>query len=156
MSKSLAVQNGDLVLGAGRSFETVRGRNKLAQDLALWVYEQMGTDPSAPGLGTTFEGGFINGQYIEPVVGQNNSTQMQFEVERQISDLLRKYMQRQSQKIQQDMLLYNGRTTFDPGEVIKKINSIETSMPVPTQLWVKVSLTTILGEMVTFNWPILT
>jgi hypothetical protein len=154
MSKSLAVHNGDLVLGAGRSFEIVTGKQKLFQDLTLWIYEQMGIDPSAPGLGTTFEGGFVNGQYVPPVIGSIDSPQVRFDIKRQISEVLRKYMQRQVQKIQQDMLIYNGRTTLDSGEVIKKVNSIDVTMPVPTQILVKVLLTTISNEAIQLSVPI--
>ena len=154
MSKSLAVQNGDLVLGAGRSFEVVAGKKKLAQDLALWVYEEAGLDPSAPGLGTTFEGGFVDGQYVMPTIGKFDSFTTKIEVRQQISELLRKYMVRQSNKIRQDMLLYNGRTTMDPGEVIKQVNDISITSPVPTQMRVKVTITTILGDTLNVLFPV--
>lgn len=148
MSKSLAVEQGDLVLGAGRQYEIVSGKAKLFQDLKLHILEHMGTDPAAPGLGTTFEGGFVNGRYIQPIIGQNDTERMRFEIRRQVAEVLRKYQHNQLLKIQRESLQYQGRNTLDANEVLSRVNSIEVNVDTPTQIKVRVVITTIKGEIV--------
>lgn len=148
MSKSLAFDQGDLVLGAGRSFETVTGKKKLFQDLKLHILEQMGRDPQAPGLGTTFEGGYVGGRYIQPIIGQNDSDRMRFEIKRQIAEVCRKYQQLQLQKIQRETILYNGRNTLDADEVLSRVDSIDVTVTTPTQVKVKVVIITIANTII--------
>ena len=152
MSKSLAVEQGDLVLGAGRSFEVVTGKQKLFQDLKLHILEQMGRDPSAPGLGTTFEGGIVNGRYIQPTIGQADTEQIRFDIKRQVANVCRKYQNLQLQKMQREALIYGGRNTLDANEVLSKVNSIDVVVDTPTQILVKVVVTTIKGEIVPFEF----
>jgi len=152
MSKSLAFDQGDLVLGAGRSFETVSGKKKLFQDLKLHILEQMGRDPGALGLGTTFEGGFVSGRYIQPIIGQNDSDRMRFEIKRQVAEVCRRYQQLQLQKIQTESVLYNGRNTLDADEVLSRVDSIDVSVTTPTQVRVKVVIVTIAGTIIPFEF----
>lgn len=152
MSKSLAFDQGDLVLGAGRSFEAVTGKKKLFQDLKLHILEQMGRDPGAAGLGTTFEGGWIGGRYVQPIIGQNDTERMRFEIKRQVAEVCRRYQQLQLQKIQQESVLYNGRNTLDADEVLSQVNSIEVTATNPTQVRVKVVITTIAGTIIPFEF----
>lgn len=125
MSKSLKVKNGDLVIGAGRQYESVSGAEKLAQDLRLWVLERVGTDITTPTLGTTFEGGTINGREIEPMIGAVMTEARVLEVQQQISNLLTQYQQQQLLKMQSDMYNFNGVHTLPPEEILFDIESVE-------------------------------
>jgi hypothetical protein len=124
MSKSLKLQNGDLVIGAGRQYETVSGAAKLAQDLRLWVLERVGTDITTPTLGTTFEGGTIDGRPVEPMIGAVMSEMRVLEVQQQIMNLLTQYQQQQLLKIQSDMHNFNGIHTLPPEEILFEIEDV--------------------------------
>ncbi len=154
MSKSLAFDQGDLALGAGRSFEAVSGKAKLFQDLKLHILEQVGRDPDAQGLGTTFEGGVIGGRYINPIIGQNDSAQMRFEIKRQIAEVCRKYQNNQLQQIQRESIQYNGRNTLDKDEVLSKVESITVNVDTPTQVRVKVVISTIAGTIIPIQFSL--
>jgi hypothetical protein len=64
MSYSLRVEGGDLVVGNKRALEVVTGKEKLFQDLKLWLLERVGTDPSTPTFGSRLDGGVVDGQII--------------------------------------------------------------------------------------------
>lgn len=127
MSISLRIEGGDLVVGNGRSYSTVSGSDKLAQDLRLWVLAKIGTDPSTPEYGTSFDGGFVNGQAVEPVIGQLMTAQRVLEVRAAMIDLLSNYQATQLARIKQDMVDFNGQKTLTPDETIQNIVNVEAT-----------------------------
>jgi hypothetical protein len=124
MSKSLQLLNGDLVVSSGRNFNIVQGRNKLAQDLVLWIQERVGTDPSNPTLGTSLDGGVINGISQESLIGFPYTPATLQKIQQELASLFSQYQQRQLDKIRTEVFLYNGKTTITPDEAIESIDNI--------------------------------
>jgi hypothetical protein len=144
MSKSLALRNGDLQVGSGRAYETVTGREKLRQDLSLWLLERIGTDPMTPTYGSRLDGGLIDGREIPSYIGQLGTTQNLNLIRMEILDLLTSYQNMQLDKVRRETLLYRGRNTLEADEVIDSIDSVEVTQ-VGTTILARIILTT-LGE----------
>lgn len=142
MSKSLAVVNGDLVIGAGRAFGTVSGRDKLLQDLRLWVLEKMGVDPSTPTYGNTLDGSVVDGIEHEGFIGQLMTQDNLNEIRNIVIDLLQRYQVMQFEKIRQETLMYLGENTLDEGEVLERIDSVDVKS-IGTTVLVSVRVTTL-------------
>jgi len=51
--KSIAIVGGDIALSLSRRMDFVRGKDKLLQDLRLWLSEPIGTGISSPRFGST-------------------------------------------------------------------------------------------------------
>lgn len=132
MSQSFQLQNGDLVVTSGRAFQVVKNRDKLIQDLKLWILEQFGTDPNTPEYGSNLD------SYIGGVMTQGMINQVQAEILR----VLQQYQSMQLDNMQNDTILYAGSTTLDPSEVIATIDGL-TVQSVGTMILVNVSLTTL-------------
>lgn len=153
MSKSLAVVNGDLVIAAGRSFGTVSGREKLLQDLRLWVMEKMGLDPSTPTYGNILDGSITDGIEREGFIGQLMSQDNLNEIRNVIIDLLQRYQTMQFEKIRNETLQYLGENTLEEGEVLERIDSVEVKA-IGTTALVQVKITTLDEQSFKLTIPI--
>jgi len=155
MSTSFKLTNGDLSVGAGRAYEVVQGRDKLRQDLTLWLMERIGQDPMTPTYGSRLDGGVIGGREIPSYIGQiasdNNSNQIRMEV----LDLLVEYQNMQLDKIRNETLLYRGKNTLEADEVIDSINSVDVTQ-IGTTILVRVVLTTLGNTSLKVTLPIAT
>lgn len=111
--QTLMIRDGDLSLASG-TFETVRGGDKLYQDLSHAVREPIGTDRFHPGWGSSLPN-FIGGT-ASPATG----TLVQNEVRRVV---------RNHAAVQQSKMTIDAqnrrRSRFGTGEVIKEIGSIQ-------------------------------
>lgn len=125
MSKSLALINGDLAI-TGRSFSIVSGRDKLAQDLTLWVLEKVGTDPATPTYGNTLDGGVVNGVQIPSMVGQMLTQESMTTIQGIVQNLLQQYQQGQLVKMKAEIAQY-GNSTLSNDEVIYSIDGIQVA-----------------------------
>lgn len=144
MSQSFQLQNGDLVVTSGRAFQVVKNRDKLIQDLKLWILEHYGEDPSTPDYGSTLD------TYIGSPMSQGVINQIQSEVLR----VLQQYQAMQLDNMQNDTILYAGSTTLDPSEVIASINGL-TVQAVGSILLITVSITTLDENPTQISIPIL-
>jgi uncharacterized phage protein gp47/JayE len=144
MSKSLKLNNGDLVIGRARSFENVEGIDKLKQDLSLWILEQIGTDPLTPTYGSTLDGGIIDGQPIPSFIGQTLTSEAFERIEIDVQDLVARYQASQLDKIKREVLQYSGQHTLSPDETIKLIRAVR-AVSVGDVVVVRVDLTTVSG-----------
>lgn len=144
MSKSLAITTGDLSV-TGRHYDTVKGRDKLIQDLRCWLIERVGTDPATPDFGSQFETGAYIGQVYSEIVAT--------EARADIQELLQRYQLGQLEKLKRETIAYNGRNTFDEGELIETIDSIQSTFA-GTTLIIRVTLTTMANQQVKIDVPI--
>jgi hypothetical protein len=152
MSKSFKIVNGDFAVGAGRSFETVSGASKLAQDLRLWVTERIGTDPSFPTYGSRLDGGVVDGREIESYIGQIGTQERLNEIRAEVNTLLSLYQSTQLEKMRRESILYNGKTTLPPEEVLHVVENIEARQ-VGTVVIVRVTYQTLAGRNNRMTFP---
>lgn len=153
MSKSFRILNGDLALTGDRTFDIVSGRDKLIQDLTLWVLERIGSDPLTPTFGSTLDGGIINGAEVPSFIGEVMTQGRINEIRAEVNNLLNQYQQLQLAKIQAETVQYGGSTTLDPDEVLKSIDSITTATS-GTIIIVRVALTTLGNSQLQLTIPI--
>lgn len=152
MSKSFAIIGGDLAIGKGRAYESVDGQDKLIQDLSLWILERVGTDPATPSFGSRLDGGVINGEPVESIIGQAMTQEMVFEVKLQIIELIDKYRHYQLDKIQGEMAHY-GESTIKPEETISRIGQVE-ALVLGDTIAVRAWLRTLAGRNLKLTLPI--
>jgi phage baseplate assembly protein W len=144
MSKSLSIASGDLSV-TGRHYDTVTGKDKLMQDLRCALIEQIGDDPATPNFGSNFETDDYLGQvYTEALADQARS---------EVMSILQTYQANQLQKIQTEVITYNGINTLSAGEVIESIDSVDSTFSGDT-LVIRVQLTTIDGSQVKIDVPV--
>jgi hypothetical protein len=153
MSTSLSIVNGDLVIGSGRKFETVSGKAKLMQDLKLWVLEKIGSDPLLPTYGSILDGGKINGQIVDSLIGGLATQENINNIRISTIDLLDRYQSMQFEKMRGESLIYNGKNTLDADEVIDEIISVNVAQ-VETTIMVQVILTTLAGSTLKLTIPL--
>lgn len=134
--KQLALQNGDLVLGQG-GFATVRGPNKVRQDLSCALREPIGTDRFHRAWGSTLQ------SYIGDAVGPDTLTMIESEVYRVVQN----YMVTRAGLLQQEYI-DNLRPNFDAGEIISAITGVDVQQQ-EDRCHVRVSLTTLSQERLT-------
>lgn len=109
MTYSLKISSGDLAMD-GSSLALVVGKDKLAQDLDLWMRERYGDDAMHPTYGSVLD------SYIGGIIGV--STQM--DVTAEVNRVLSNYQALQLQRYHDDS------TRFDVGELLDSIISIDT------------------------------
>jgi len=141
--KNFRITDGDLDLSHSNRVDMVLGRDKLTQDLTLWLLEPLGTGYATPGFGSTLntvvsrdtrgrrEGRFIGQEYTEDVA---------VEIETEVDRVLNLYQQDQVQKIRQAkaegrLYLYSKR------EILNSIDSITSNQDRDTAV-IKVDITT--------------
>ncbi len=145
MSNSFRIIGGDLVVGARRSFDTVSGKDKLFQDLKLWILERVGTDPLTPTYGSRLDGGVIDGQEVPSHIGQLATQERRAEIQEEIASLLTRYQQEQLDKMRREMVLFSGKHTLKDTEILYSVESITTAL-VNTTILVRVICNTLAGE----------
>jgi phage baseplate assembly protein W len=152
MSKSLALVNGDLVI-SNRSLKTLRGKDKLFQDLSLYLLEKVGTDSMTPTYGSTLDGGYLDGQEIPPFIGRTLNPLVEGQIQAEVYRVVLSYQLGQLDKIKSEASIYQGKNTLDPDEVIQSIDSITTTT-VGTTVVVNIQVTTMSASQVSLILPI--
>lgn len=145
MSRSFLIDGGDLVVGGSRAFSTVTGRQKLFQDLKLWILERIGTDSATPTYGSTLDGGVIGGEEVPSYIGQPATRERLLEIESEIAALLGRYQQEQLEKMRREVILFQGEHTLSEDEILYRVNSIDTAQ-VGDTVYVRVLCTTLAGN----------
>jgi len=130
----------------------VKGRDKLVQDLTLWLLEPLGTGFMTPGFGSTLNTvvprdavGRQQGRFI----GRQFTDRLAADVEAEIDRVLNLYQQDQVQKIrtaqiQGKLYLYSKK------EVLNSIDNISTTMDHDRAI-VVASITTGANQDITFS-----
>lgn len=128
MSNNFKIEKGDLVVGAGRTYERVNGLTKLQQDLELWLLERIGTDSSTPTYGTSLDGGVINGEEVPSYLGQISTAARVREIEAEVRRVLELYQETQIEKMQTEMAQFRGKHTLEANEILASIDNIQTAI----------------------------
>lgn len=152
MSTSLKISGGDLSIGSGRSYERVNGAYKLAQDLRLWVLEQIGTDPATPTYGSRLDGGVIDGVEQASYLGQVANPFVLTQIRSEIISLLADYQTDQISKMKREMIAFGGQNSLTADEILQKVVSVDTSQ-VGDQVIVRVIVTTLAGTQLKLTIP---
>ncbi len=152
MSKSFQLVNGDLVVGAGRAFQQVTGKQKLFQDLRLWILERIGTDPATPTYGSRLDGGVIDGAEVASFIGEVANQERLDEIEYEIATLLALYQQEQVDKMRRETIQFGGQHTLLPDEILHRVEAIRTSL-LGTTVLVRVHCSTLTGDTFKLTIP---
>jgi len=145
MSKSLAFRNGDLIIGPGRAFESVSGKEKLLQDLKLWILERVGTDPATPSYGSNLDS--------DQIIGEMGTADTLNRIRIDVLNLLQKYQNMQYQKLRAETIQYAGKTTLDKEEIIQEVTSVDVKA-IDTTALVQVFITTLTGNVLKLTLPV--
>lgn len=111
MSYSFAVSEKDITL-KGSNIGLVYGRNKLIQDLTLWLTERYRSDRFHSNYGSTLDG-FI-GEVMDPMTAS--------EVEAEVHRVLQNYQMIQYRRMQEDP------TTLSPEEVLVDVEDVNAKI----------------------------
>lgn len=132
--RSLQIRDGDLVLGVGRRAALVYGKEKLLQDLRLWLLEPFG-------MGfTTKQWGSRLGEFV----GGSNPELFQAEVESEIRRILTLYQAWQYERVQQAQ--YDGQTrNWSRSEILAEITEV-SSQVFMDRIVVRVEIRTLAGN----------
>jgi hypothetical protein len=152
MSKTLKLEHGDLVVGSSRAFATVQGKDKLFQDLRLWILERIGTDPATPTYGSTLDGGVIDGEIVPSFIGLPATQERINDIKTEIATLLSRYQQDQLEKMRREVIEYGGKHTLSRDEVLWRVDAIEAAQ-VGTTVLVRVTCTTLANETFRLTVP---
>lgn len=138
------IHKGDLVV-TSRGYDRVEGSDKLMQDLALWILERIGTDPSTPTYGSTLDGGVIDGHPVQSFIGTTNTNMRMREVAGEVRRLLELYQTTQINKMQIEMALFGGKHTLSTDQILDTIDSINASLQAD-MIVIRVTVTTASGR----------
>lgn len=136
--KTLALSNGDLVIGAD-GLKMLDGPSKIRQDIALALAENYGDDPYNPAWGSVLP------RYLGEPITDDTPMLVQAEVNR----ILQQYMANQQTRLA-TASLNNTQHTVSTSEVIRTVNSIDVSVLYDT-VTVLISLTTMAGQTMTIS-----
>lgn len=153
MSKSLAIINGDLAIDAGRDFALVSGRQKLLQDLRLWVLEKLGIDPATPTYGNKLDNFREDDRVHQGFIGQLMTADNINNIRIEVINIIQRYQAMQYDKIRSEALRYVGRNTLDEDEVVATIDAVNVRA-VGTFAVVQVQLTTLANTPLKLSIPI--
>lgn len=143
----LKVQNGDFVLGPNNQLVTVRGKEKLVQDLRLFLQEPLGTSYLTPRFGST-----LNSMAARDPLGRQQSayvgTEMNevaiAEIVAEVDRVLSVYQQGQVNAVK-DAKTSGMLYMFSRGEILNTINKIDSQI-VGDVVVIKADITTGTGE----------
>lgn len=139
--KTLALANGDLVVGAG-GHRTVSGSEKVRQEIALALGEYWGTDRFHAD-----QWGSVLTDYLGQPIDTAGS--LEFDVRTEIARVLANYVAIQTTEIYNDYL-DGRRSRFDTADVIRSVDSIDVAK-VNDSFRITIALTTAAGLAVTLN-----
>ena len=127
--KNWRVTDGDIEVGKSHRVDMVQGRDKLVQDLSLWLLEPLGIGFTTPNFGsllnTTEQGttGRRSGHFVGHILDQQRAAEVESEVDR----ILNLYQQDQIQKIKQAQL--EGRLyLYRRSEILDSIDQVASAI----------------------------
>jgi len=136
--KTLTVSNGDLNLNGGK-LQFSYGSNKLAQDIALWLQEPLGTGFTTPAFGSLLPG----------MVGTSQATNSASSVENEILRVLQLYQGQQIINLQQAQNSAQ-LSIWNKNEIIQSIVSVQANVDSTngTQINANIVIQTLTGNLV--------
>lgn len=149
--KNFRIADGDLVISNSRRIDMVLGRDKLIQDLTMWLLEPLGAGYMTPGFGSTLNTVISRdalGRQAGRYIGQQMSDRIIAEVEAEIDRVLNNYQQAQVNTIRQAQI--DGRLyLYSLREILNSIDSI-TSKVDGDRAIVQAAITTGANQGLTF------
>jgi phage baseplate assembly protein W len=137
--ETLALSSGDLV-PAGGGYQTISGPDKIRQDMALALGEELGHDPYHPEWGST----------LPSYVGSPLTSDVQVAIQAEVARVLAAHMAVQQQVVAQDSV-QGSVSRFDTSDVIGTVNGISVTNPASDALMITASITTLAGQTVTMT-----
>jgi hypothetical protein len=149
--RNFRVTDGDLDITTSRRADMVMGRDKLVQDLTLWLLEPLGTGFTTPGFGSTLNTVVARdsvGRQQGRFIGRSMNDQMVADVEAEIDRILSLYQQNQIQTIRQAQI--QGRLyLYSRQEILNSIDNITTTIDLDRVI-VRAAITTGANQELTF------
>ena len=147
--KNFQIKKGDLALNSTRRVAMVRSKDKLIQDLTLFLLEPLGTGFTTPGYGSTLtlletsEGG-------SRFIGRWTNEAFVAEIQGEVDRVLNLYQQSQIEKIR--TASNRGElNNFTKGEILNSIDAIQAIIgQEPGSVLVSAYITTGIGQNVSF------
>lgn len=142
MTYSLSLENGDLAKGVRNSLSTVRGAEKVAQDLQCWLLAPYGSDLLQPSYGSFIE--YPEGSTVN-VAGSAIAlpSEVVSIVTSEVNRIVTAYQTIQRVRLEAEAATF-GRHTFSDDEIVADFN-VETQQLLDT-LYVNITLTMISGD----------
>lgn len=143
----LKVQNGDFVLGPNNQLMTVKGKEKLVQDLRLFLQEPLGTSFMTPRFGSSLNstvGRDSMGRQQSAYIGTAMDEVAVAEIVAEVDRVLSVYQQGQVNTVK-DAKTSGMLYMFSRGEILNSINEIESTI-VGDMVVIKADITTGAGE----------
>lgn len=140
--KSFRVEDGDFSLNKSRRADMVLGRDKLVQDLSLWLLEPLGIGFTTPSFGALLNyqdvgsRGARTGHFIGRMITEERIAEVGAEVDR----ILNLYQQNQIQKIRKARL-EGTLHLYHRSEILDSVEEVSTAEDAD-RLIVSVGLTT--------------
>lgn len=148
--KNFRVTDGDLDINQAKRVDAVQGRDKLVQDLTLWLLEPLGIGFTTPGFGSLLNSIVerdAQGRQEGAFVGKPLDDRIQADVEAEVDRILNLYQQDQVQKIRSAQV--EGRLyLYSRKEILDSIDSVQSSR-IDDRAIVKATLTTGANQAVT-------
>jgi len=137
--KTITVSNGDINLVGGK-LQFSFGSNKLAQDIALWLKEPLGTGFTTPGFGSLLPG----------MVGSSQANNSASTIENEILRVLKLYQGQQILTLQQAQNSAQ-LSIWNRNEIIQKIVSVQAQVNNNngTEIDATIVIETLSGNLVT-------
>lgn len=148
--KNFRVTDGDLDINRSKRVDMVQGRDKLVQDLTLWLLEPLGIGFTTPNFGALLNGVDVGptGRRSSHMIGRPLDDQRANEVESEVDRILNLYQANQIQKIRRAQVegkLYLYRRT----EILDSIDQVASSID-RDRMNIKASITTGANQDITF------
>jgi len=136
--KTITVSNGDIQLNNGKLAFSY-GANKLAQDIALWLKEPLGTGWTTPNFGSLLPG----------MIGKAQTSNIVSSIENEVIRVLQLYQGQQVIMLQQAQNAAQ-LSYWNRNEIIQSIVSVSASVSPtnPTAINVAIILQTLTGSLV--------
>jgi hypothetical protein len=114
--KSLRIADGDLQIVPGGAAAVVEGREKLVQDLAIWLMTPIGSSPLAPGFGSALPG----------MIGEADTDALTLSVESEVGRILGLYQANQLERLKASRDAGN-LAVWNRSELLDEIVSVHAS-----------------------------
>lgn len=114
--KNLRIIDGDIVLGIGNHLAMVTGKDKLLQDLRLWLIEPFGTGFTTPNFGSLLSG----------YIGELNPEEQLSEIEDEVRRILGIYQAHQMENIRAAQSR-GELSSYSKKEILNVIKTVEAS-----------------------------
>jgi len=151
MSWSLQIRNGDFTT-TGAQLGIATGHQKVAQDLAHWVLEPMGTDNLHIRYGSLIDGGMENGMERPSMIGLRQDDSALLKIRAEISRILQDYRSTQFTRAKSDRFAFKN-ATLTKDEILYEINGIIIN-PKEDTVTVTIEITTGRNDPIQISVPV--